>query len=425
MRILRFPEMSDPATIPPEEESKLAYLYGLYLGFRLFIMLLVAVVFGLTPQAGVMCDLAFGFLLFALVIFCCLGDSRHELHLLRTGSSRWAILFLAITGCSLAWSVTASLPAAVAFWCAMGANCAVVVLLMRTQSVESVAQALLKGFAHGACIAAIGAWLLPGSDDSRLGYDGLIGTNSIGYLCAFAFYCAQYLVVVRKEKHALALVVLGITMLRSLSKTTIIAFLVSQAFLLFVSGTIPRRKRVQVALASLVLVLPFWTMLSSYIDNYASSSQPATLTGRLGIWSIMISDGMEKPLFGHGFHSVWQVIPPVGPDQFEVRHAHNEIIQQFYAYGVTGVVLFCCIYTSFLLQVRKLARSPLRSFLFSLLIFVLIRGIADTESFDLSLPMWMILLFSVLMQEAGEGKCIASKVEEPNEPVGDLPEPAT
>jgi oligosaccharide repeat unit polymerase len=296
----------------------------------------------------------------------------------------------------------------------MAANCGVVVLLMRTQPVKSVAQGLLKGFTHGACTVAIIAWMLPGAEDSRLGYEGLLGTNDIGYLCAFAFYCAQYLVVVRKEKHPFALVLLGMTMLRSLSKTTIIAFLVGQAFLLFANSAIPRRKRIRVALAALVLILPFWTLLSSYIDNYASSTQPENLTGRLGIWLIMISDGIEKPFFGHGFHSVWQVIPPYGPDQFEVRHAHNEIIQQFYAYGAMGIILFCGIYTSFFLQIRKLPRSPLRSFLFSLLIFVLIRGVADTEAFDLSLPMWMILLFSVLMREAREENCIVSQAEGSN-----------
>jgi O-antigen ligase len=128
----------------------------------------------------------------------------------------------------------------------------------------------------------------------------------------------------------------------------------------------------------------------------------------------MISDGIEKPFFGHGFHSVWQVIPPYGPEQFEVRHAHNEIIQQFYAYGAMGILLFCGIYTSFFLQIRKLPRSPLRSFLFSLLIFVLIRGVADTEAFDLSLPMWMILLFSSLMQEAREESLMATQAGESN-----------
>ncbi len=191
--------MSKPADISAKEPSGPAYFFGLYLGFRLFIMLLVVVVLGLTPQAGVIVDLAIGFLLFAVVLFCSLGGSRRDLHLLRTGSSQWVILFLAFTGCSLAWSVAASLPAAVVYWCALAANCSVVVLLMRTQSVKSVVQQVLKGFAHGGCMVAIVAWLLPGTDDLRLGYDGLIGTNVIGYLCALAFYCAQYLVVVRKQ----------------------------------------------------------------------------------------------------------------------------------------------------------------------------------------------------------------------------------
>ena len=416
--------MSEPTNISAEQLSGLAYFYGLYLGFRLFIMLLAAVLLGVTPQTGVVCDLAIGFLLFAVVLFCSLADCRHDLHLLRISSSRWAILFLLFTGCSLAWSVTSSLPAAVAFWCAMAANCGVVVLLMRAQPVKSVAQGLLNGFAHGACMVAIVAWMLPKTDDSRLGYDGLIGTNNIGYLCAFAFYCAQYLVIVRREKHSLALVVLGLTTFRSLSKTTIIAFLVSQAFLLFTNSAMPRRKRIQVALAALVLVLPFWTLLSSYLDSYASSNQPENLTGRLGIWIIMIADGVEKPLFGNGFHSVWQVIPPYGPDQFEVRHAHNEMIQQFYSYGAMGVLLFCGIYTSFFLQVRKLPRSPLRSFLLSLLIFVLIRGVADTETFDLSLPMWMILLFSALMREAGKENGIAVQAAAPDDSGLHLPDPA-
>ncbi|WP_058187155.1 O-antigen ligase family protein [Terracidiphilus gabretensis] len=416
--------MSEPTNIPAEQPSGLAYFYGLYLGFRLFIIVLVAVL-GVIPQAGVVCDLAIGFLLFAVVMFRCLGEPRHDLQLLRISSSRWAILFLLFTGCSLAWSVTSSVPAAVAFWCAMAANSGVVVLLMRTQSVKSVAQGLLKGFAHGACMVAIVAWMLPSTDDSRLGYDGLVGTNNIGYLCAFAFYCAQYLVIVRKEKHLFALLVLGMTMFRSLSKTTIIAFFVSQAFLLFANNAIPRRKRIQIALIALVLVLPFWTLLSSYIDNYASSAQPENLTGRLGIWIILISNGIEMPLLGHGFHSVWQVIPPYGPDQFEVRHAHNELVQQFYSYGAMGIILFCGIYTSFFLQVRKLPRSPLRSFLFSLLIFVLIRGLADTETFDFSLPMWMILLFSVLMREEREENCIVSQAEATNDSGGHLLHPAT
>jgi hypothetical protein len=100
---------------------------------------------------------------------------------------------------------------------------------------------------------------------------------------------------------------------------------------------------------------------------------------------------MDSILFG--------VIPPFGPDLFEARHAPNELLQQFYAYGVAGVFMMIALYTSFYRQVTKLSRSPLRALLFSLLVFVLVRGLADTEPFDLSLPSWAMIMFSAIIDE--------------------------
>jgi O-antigen ligase len=89
-------------------------------------------------------------------------------------------------------------------------------------------------------------------------------------------------------------------------------------------------------------------------------------------------------------------------DQFEARHAHNELLQQFYAYGVVGVIMFIGLYRSFYRQVRKLPISPLKALLFGLLGFVIVRGLADTEAFDLSLPLWAIAMFSAIMAESGK-----------------------
>jgi exopolysaccharide production protein ExoQ len=93
------------------------------------------------------------------------------------------------------------------------------------------------------------------------------------------------------------------------------------------------------------------------------------------------------------------VIPPFGPDLFEARHAHNELLQQFYAYGVAGVFMMIALYTSFYRQVKKLGDAPLRVLLLSLLVFVLVRGLADTEPFDLSLPLWAMIMFSAIIDE--------------------------
>jgi oligosaccharide repeat unit polymerase len=277
---------------------------------------------------------------------------------------------------------------------------AIVILLLRSRRPALILASLSRGYVYGACAAALIAWVLPTPADNRLGYEGLLGPNAIGFLCAFAFFLAQYLVLIRRERHRFAMVLLGVTMLRSLSKTTIIAFLLSQTFLLAVSRNIPRRTKLLVSAGALVIVAVFSGLLLSYVTDYASTgSQAETLSGRLGIWAIMLVEGLERPWFGHGFHSVWNVIPPYGPEHFEIRHAHNELLQQFYAYGLAGVVLFFGIYTSFFLEIRRLARGPFRTFLLSFLMFILVRGIADTEVFDLSLPLWMIIVFSAMIEQ--------------------------
>ena len=385
------------------EEYGPAFVVGLFLGFHLIVIVLAVWLFGTTPQTGDMIDLSLNYLALGVVAFSCLGYAPNGLRFLRSAPSLCALLFLVFSGCSLAWTVAVSVPAAVVFWCAMAADVGMVVLLLRSQPAGRVIASLFRGYAYGACGVAIIAWLLPTPTDNRLGYEGLMGTNGIGFLCAFAFFLAQYLVLVRRERHTLVMLLLGVTLLRSLSKTTIIAFLLSETILLAASRNIPRRTKVLVTVTAFVIVLLFSSMLVSYIEDYATNneagySEADSLSGRLGIWALTGSEAIEQPWFGHGFHSVWNVILPFGRDHFEIRHAHNELLQQFYAYGAVGIALFLGIYGSFFLKIRRLPRGMLRTFLFSLLIFILIRGLADTEVFDLSLPLWMIILLGALMK---------------------------
>jgi exopolysaccharide production protein ExoQ len=70
---------------------------------------------------------------------------------------------------------------------------------------------------------------------------------------------------------------------------------------------------------------------------------------------------------------------------------------------VAGIILMAGFYTSVFLQIRQLPRGPAKTFFQGLLIFVLIRGLADTEPFDLSLPLWFVCLITpVLMQWAAQ-----------------------
>jgi exopolysaccharide production protein ExoQ len=46
--------------------------------------------------------------------------------------------------------------------------------------------------------------------------------------------------------------------------------------------------------------------------------------------------------------------------------------------------------------------GSVKTLLFALLLFILIRGLADTEVFDLSLPLWTIALIGSVIASQGE-----------------------
>jgi O-antigen ligase len=397
----------------PQAGSGLAFVVGFFFAFRLFILLLSVWTLGADPQTGVEASLGVNFALLGVVAFDSLGGPRRgKSGLLRMPSVRWALFFLGFSCCSLLWSSAVSLPAAGAFWCGMAADTAIVILLLRARPAEEIAHALMKGYVCGACLIATIAWVLPAQSDMRLGYEDLLGPNQIGYLCAFGFFFAQYVARTSRGPWSFAMALLGVTLLRSLSKTTIVAFLAGETFLLVRDRSIRRRTKVLLGLGTLFVVLVFWNLLSSYYDIYTNAgNQSETLTGRIGLWAVFLDEAVQRPLIGHGFHSVWKVIPPYGPEQFEARHAHNELLQQFYAYGVMGLVMLAGIYGSVLLQIRKMPRNPRRTFFLSFLLFIVIRGFADTEPFDLSLPLWSIVLISMLMvttDATGESTAVAS-----------------
>ena len=378
------------------------FAVGCYFGFRVITVLVSVRIFGADPRTGTAINIVLDFLLLLATAFCSIGNVRYPLReMTKLSVVRWALLFLGFSGCSLVWSSTVSLPDSMAYWLAMAADVAIVVMLLRAGPLTGISDSLMKGFVWGACTVATIAWILPAQSDLRLGDDELLGPNQIGYVCAFAFFFAQYLIREKRAKMGMPATLLAVTLLRSLSKTTIVAFLAAEGFLLIRDKSISRRNKYLIAFAVAAVVTIFWGLLTSYYDIYISAgNQPETLTGRLGIWAYFLAEAIQQPWIGHGFDSAWKVIPPFGPDQFEAAHAHNELIQQFYAYGAVGVCLFTGIYWSLYRHIRRMVRGPQKTFFFAFLIFILVRGIADTDRLDLSLPMWSIVMIGLLIEEA-------------------------
>lgn len=387
---------SDISQASPSEF--LPSVVGFFLAFRTITVLLAVRILGVEPEMGTAANVGLDFLFLGVVAFCTLADAREaRLSAFRLPVMRWAMLFLAFSCCSLIWSSTISLPDASLYWCAMASDVAMVNLLLQARSLNQPAEALMRGFVWGGCTVALIAWTLPAQADLRLGDEELLGPNQIGYVCGFAFFFAQYLMRKAPPGPVLVAGFLAITTFRSLSKTTIVAFGVSQGFLLVRDRSISRKTKVLVTLGGLVVIAAFSGLLMSYFDVYTSAgSQSETLTGRVGIWAYFLAEGIQQPWVGHGFDSAWKVIPPFNADHFQAAHAHNELLQQFYAYGVVGIGLFCGIYGSLFAQIRRVSDVRERTFFQAFLLFVLVRGLADTDRFDLSLPLWSILVVAWL-----------------------------
>lgn len=378
--------------------STLAFAVGFYLSLRWAFTLFFVRVVGTDPRVGPEANLVVGVLLLAAAAFASLGE-RRVWNWKRIAPLWWVLAFLVVSASSFAWTEAVDKTASFAYWCGMAADVATVVLLLQGRPVVTAVHSLMKGFIWSSCFLALVAWLMPAQKDLRLGDYDYFNTNQIGTLCAFSILLAQYLMRRKDGQWMWVVTLLAVTLLRSLSKTTIVAFIVCEAYLLIQDRTVSRRTKALLITAAVVTVLVFWGLFEAYFDIYSNAgNQAETLTGRLGIWAWVANEITEKPWFGHGFDALWKVMPPFGSDLFEARHAENEVLQQIYAYGAMGVVLLCGLYVSFYRKIRTLAKGPVRVALTSLLIFVLVRGIAEAEPFDLLLPLWAIVMFSVLIE---------------------------
>jgi exopolysaccharide production protein ExoQ len=375
----------------------LAFAVGFFLSFRIVIPVFLVRMLGTDPQTGAETKLALNALLLGLVCFAGLGTADRTFRsMLQLASIRWVIIYLVFSGCSLLWSATTSVPASVAYWCGTVSDVAIVVLLLRAGPVTGVANSVMKGFIWSTCCIALIAWIMPTQYDLRLGDEDFFNSNSIGNLCAIAILFGQYLMRRKEGKWRFTAFFLSVTLLRSLSKTAIVAFLVSEGYLIIHDRSMSRKTKMFLTVAVITVIFIFWGLFEAYYDFYTTyGNQAETLTGRTAIWAYVFDAALEKPWIGHGFDSMWNVVPVFGT--FEARHAENELLQQFYSFGVAGIVMLCGLYGSLYRKIRRLPQGPVKIIFVSILLFVIVRGFAVADPFDLLLPLWAIVLITMLV----------------------------
>lgn len=351
----------------------------------------------LGPKPGVIGGFGLSAILALAAMLVAMGDSSIPIaRMMRVQPVRWVLFYLAFAGCSLFWGASASPVSSAIYWGGLVCDAGTVLLLVRAYGAERTAHSLMRGFIGGACVLSAIAWMMPVASDLRLGDLEYFNTNQIGNLCALAMLMCALLASRRDGRWRIAMLFLGITLFRSLSKSTLIAYIAAQAYVLLRDKSMSLRRKQLLVATAVVMTVGFWGVLDAYVGSYASGNQAESLTGRTAIWAWTLDAGLSKPLFGNGFDAMWKVAPPFGGELFEARHAENELLQQFFAYGICGVALLAGIYGSLYRKTRAM-RGSTRSALTAFLVFVIVRGFAEAEPFDLLLPLWLFTALALLI----------------------------
>jgi exopolysaccharide production protein ExoQ len=366
-------------------------IVGVFLSFRECLTFLW---FQSNAQLGSSVTIAAGLILMVTTIFYSVGSVAHEHQTAwKAKPVYWIFIYLALALVSLTWTGAESTTAAAAYWLGLFTDVATIVILIKHDTENELAIAVIKGFVIGASAVALIAWCIPVTEDFRLGNEDFLHPNGLGHEFAIATLFAQYLAE-KKPSWKWVAFPLGVTLLRTLSKTSIIAFIVAEVFYLARNTQMSKRIKIQISVAGLSIVACFAGVLRSYVETYADTgNQAETLTGRTIIWATSGSLAIEKPWLGYGFHAYHTVVPLFGT--FHAWHAHNELLQQFFSYGVVGVIVAARLYWVFYRQVLRASDSGLRSLALALLVFAIVRGLTDTEQFDLSYPLWLLALMSL------------------------------
>jgi O-antigen ligase len=380
-------------TTPPNQRGLvLCNIAGFLLAFKVCLTFLF---FRSNPQAGAGATAALTLGWLMLVVGCTIIDppARQDEHVSAV-ALRWIAGYLGLAAISLTWTTTNSVNVAAVYWAATAADVVAIWLLLRYRSVEQNAIRIMNGFILGAAFVAIIAWSAPAMEDLRLGHEDFLHPNLIGFQFAIAALFSAYLAQ-RKKAWTWVAAAFAVTMIRTLSKGTIVGFLFAGLYYLVRGLKISRKARIYVGVASAAVLASFWGLLEAYLDAYTAGTNLETLTGRTYIWTQALDMAMEKPWFGHGFDSFRWVFPPF--EDFQPWHAHNELIQQLFAYGLVGILIVIGVYWIFYSQVRISQNVGLKSLATALLILVLVRGIVDTDRFELCFPLWLMTMLSIAL----------------------------
>jgi O-antigen ligase len=343
----------------------------------------------------------FAFFLLSSVL---IGKRLQHPQILRSMATKLLLAFVFWLGMTLFWTGSSSRFSACGYWAILAIKVFVVLLLLVLGNLERVGLKSLQGYAWGGFVFALVPLLsnVKGSD-GRLGDEEFLHPNTIGHQMAIISLCAIYLALqswgrmAERRSYILISGVLVFTLLRSLSKTSILSFLLA-ALLYLVRSKISVQKKISLVLLASGLIAISYSALSTYLDEYLKGTQGeealTTATGRTVIWEMTWEMIQANPILGYGYQSYRDVAPQVV--SIRLVHAHNEWFNTWFSYGAVGLILAVLVYASYYWQMRRAGKGrfpmPQEALGLALLIYALVRGCTEASVTDLVYPLPLMML---------------------------------
>ncbi|HTD47399.1 MAG TPA: O-antigen ligase family protein [bacterium] len=245
-----------------------------------------------------------------------------------------------------------------------------------------------RAFALGTVLLVLAPLAVEGLSglSTRYGIDELLDPNTIGFhtAVAFVFILAWIRTGLSGTLDWLLALFFAVALLLTFSKTALVGATAAVLLLWTLAGL--REKPAQLGAQLIAITIPLlllWGRVTNETAAYLEDpyGDPATLSGRIPLWQIVMSLSTEHPWLGFGYGTFREVIRPYsGIWGIEIVHAHNAYLTALLQTGVVGAALTLLLAVVVLGQAVRLVRhrrSDAARLWIALAALVLIRSLTE------------------------------------------------
>lgn len=319
-------------------------------------------------------------------------------------ASKLGAILLIWAALSIIWTPSRSVVAV--YYLAYLVQVAISYMLCKLYPIREVFHRFCLGMAYSAAASTPLTLLLSGTGGAHMGdiSDKLTLFAIIAWGDCLGVMSVLYLFWERSISKRRAVLLTGFLLAGlylTFGKTEIIALaLAGVVYVLRAPGTL--WKRIKRILFMIMGIGVGWLAVAAKIDEYLNEpGSTDTLSGRVILWTQTLSQIVNGPYIrGFGFNAFQEVGPNPWHFSGGIAHAHNEFLQVWFNFGLIGVALvfgiyFALGYTS--LKALKRGRGFIATLILCVVVFCLIRGLAEANVSMCLIPVSWLFLFDCLL----------------------------